>query len=78
MKKFRDFSPSSSSEIVVPTHTNSWAVQLEIGNDLEGGLALAADQIASKYGLINLGRVSHPSILLIPSSATIVFQDHKI
>ena len=59
MKKIRDFSPSpSTSEIVVPTHTNSWAVQLDIGDKLEGSLALAAEQIASKYGLISLGRVS--------------------
>jgi hypothetical protein len=58
MEKIRDSSPSSSSEIVVPTHTNSWAVQLEMGDESEGSLALAAEQIASKHGLINLGRVS--------------------
>ena len=63
MKKIRDFSSSASSEsdVVLPTHTNSWAVQLGIVGD-EEGLALEAEQIASKYGLINMGKVSFSTI----------------
>ena len=58
MKKIRDqFSPSSGSEVAGPTYTNSWAVQLRIDDELA---TMAADQIASKYGLINLGQVSYP------------------
>ena len=63
MKKIRDFSSSASSEsdVVLPTHTNSWAVQLGIVGD-EESLALEAEQIASKYGLINMGKVSFSTI----------------
>ena len=56
--------PLTQSQKIVIRYSNSWAVEVTGGKD-------KADEIAERYGLINLGAVSMTMIFLL--TLTIIF-----